>query len=103
MHNFYMNQQECKQTRKVTFGDMKLVLYGTHDQPDIVDMVSRSIGNTDGLVDTFEDDLSDREDTVLRQARGNPRQNLVQINEETRWEDLVGDMVEVREDHRYRH
>ena len=78
---------------------MKLVLYGTHDQPDIVDMVSRSIGNIDGLVDSLEDHMSDREDIVLRQSLGDPRQNLVKINEETSWEDLVGDMVEVREDH----
>ena len=80
---------------------MKLVLYGTHDKPDIVDMVSRSISNIDGPVNTLEDNLSDREDNVLRQSRGDLRQNLVKINEKTSWEDLVGDMVEVREDHLY--
>lgn len=90
------NDQRCKQTRDVTFGDMKLVLYGTEEQPSVVGMEPRSLDNLDRSLNNLEDDVEDEEGELI-QMRENREEDGFKLNSHTNWKDLVGDNVLVRD------
>ena len=76
---------------------MKLVLYGTEEQPSIVELEPRSLDNLDRSLNDPEADLVDEEDKL----RENRKEHSDVLNSNTNWKDLVGDLVAVRDANLY--
>ena len=87
--------QKCKAARSVTFGDMKLILYGTKDEPSVVGLEPKPQNAINRSLNDSEDMLEDKQDSYLG---NNLEQQNVELNEETSWNDLVGGKFLVRED-----
>ena len=79
----------------MTFGDMKLILYGTKDEPSVVGLEPKPQNAINRSLNDSEDMLEDKQDSYLG---NNLEQQNVELNEETSWNDLVGGKFLVRED-----
>ena len=73
---------------------MKLILRGTEEKPNIVEMEPRSLDNYNRSLNDLEDDVEDEEDEFVRKNRD---EVLSKLNVHTSWKDLVGDYVAVRD------
>ena len=76
---------------------MKLVLYGTEEQPSIVELEPRSLDNLDRSLNDPEADLVDEEDKL----RENRKEHSDDLNSNMNWKDLVSDLVAVRDANLY--
>ena len=76
---------------------MKLVLYGTEEQPSIVEIEPRSLDNLDRSLNDPEADLVDEEDKL----RENRKEHSDDLNSNMNWKDLVSDLVAVRDANLY--
>jgi len=84
--------ENCRETRDVTFGDMKLTLYGTEEQPQVVELEPRPNDVVDRNLDYPENNSNVDQTEYFRQRRE------PQINLNTNWKDLIGQNVAVRND-----
>ena len=93
-----ITKQNCRETRDVTFGDMKLILYGTEEQPQVVELEPRPNDISDRNLDyPAADSLIDENETFRER-----REPI--INQNTNWMDLIGQNVAVRNaDHLWIH
>jgi len=82
--------ENCRETRDVTFGDMKLILYGTEEKPQVVELEPRPNEISDRNLDYPEADSFIDENETFRERR-EPI-----INQNTNWMDLIGQNVAVR-------
>ena len=74
---------------------MKLILYGTKDEPSVVGLEPKQQNAINRSLNDSEDMLEDKQDSYLG---NNLEQQNVELNEETSWNDLVGGKFLVRED-----
>jgi len=81
----------CRETRDVTFGNMKLILYGTEEKPQVVDLEPRQSNIQDRNLDYPDADSLVDENESFRERRE------PQINQNTNWIDLIGQNVAVRQ------
>ena len=72
---------------------MKLVLYGTEEKPNVVELEPRSLDNISSRSD-LEDDIEDKQEDYVRPSR---EQSNFALNINTNWNDLVGEEVAVRQ------
>jgi hypothetical protein len=86
---------QCKATRGVTFGDMKLILYGTKDEPSVVGLEPKQQNAINRSLNESEDMLDEKPDSLLGKCL---EQQNVELNGETSWNELVGGKFHVRED-----
>ena len=66
---------------------MKLILYGTKDEPSVVGLEPKQQNAINRSLNESEDMLDEKPDSYLR---NNQEQPNVELNEETSWNDLVG-------------
>ena len=74
---------------------MKLILYGTKDEPSVVGLEPKTQNAINRSLNESEDTLDEKPDSYLE---NNLEQQNVELNDETSWNDLVGGKFLVRED-----
>ena len=74
---------------------MKLILYGTKDEPSVVGLEPKPQNAINRSLNDSEDMLEEKQDSYLENKL---EQQKVELNEETSWNDLVGGKFLVRED-----
>ena len=74
---------------------MKLILYGTKDEPSVVGLEPKQQNAINRSLNDSEDMLDEKPDSYLG---NNQEQQNVELNDETSWNDLVGGKFLVRED-----
>ena len=74
---------------------MKLILYGTKDEPSVVGLEPKPQNAINRSLNDSEDMLDEKPDSHLR---NNQEQPNIELNDETSWNDLVGGKFLVRED-----
>ena len=74
---------------------MKLILYGTKDEPSVVGLEPKPQNAINRSLNDSEDMFEEKPANYLR---NNQEQPNVELNDETSWKDLVGGKFLVRED-----
>ena len=77
---------------------MKLILYGTKDEPSVVGLEPKPQNAINRSLNESDDTLDEKPGSYLR---NNLKQQNVELNDQTSWNDLVGGKFLVREDNNH--